>query len=169
VIWGRLQYVIYGLVAAYIGIRLWADAERFGEGEGDDSPQSSVGLSRNLLLQGFAIGAAVWMFIPMIPLLAGFLAVAAGEKVQRGTGATPGNPYEFLVEFLVQIAFGFGLLLWAASLSKRTAMPTEATSEDDASGSLLRFGSRDDALFASAVGLPLHRSSIRGIAHRLGP
>ena len=104
-------------VIIFVGIRLWLKADRFGTTECNEDQSSNTTVSRVLLLQGLAIGAAIWMLIPAVPdLCLGLWWLLSQDQARASTHLTVRDP----LSDVISAAFAVGLIVWACRSWKQT-------------------------------------------------
>ena len=101
----------------YVGLRLWLNADRFGAAPGDEEQIENVSISRSLLMQGLAIGAAILLLVPTIPVIGGAIWRIIGSD--PAGGAKPYTTRELFVDGL-SAALAIVLLVWAYQSGKQT-------------------------------------------------
>ena len=107
----------FGAAVIFVGIRLWIKADRFGSTEGSEDPNPNTTISRTLLLQGLAIGAAIWLLIPVVPDLGvGLWWLLSQDQARASTHMTVRE----LLPDGISAGFAVGLIIWACRSWKQT-------------------------------------------------
>lgn len=112
-----LPTVGFAMAIIFVGVRLWLKADRFGSTDRDEEQNPSATISRSRLMQGLAMGAAIWMLIPAVPYLG--MAIWWVLSDNQARASTHENMRELLSDG-ISTALAVGLLVWAYRSGKQT-------------------------------------------------